>query len=70
MNRRPELWVVVEVQSGIPVGVNAYLNKRSAVRREQALRKRMRPDYDEVGIFNVRIGQPRRASGTVEKSGR
>jgi len=56
MSQQSELlWVVVEVQSGIPVEVKAYRNKRSAVRREQFLRKRMRPDYDEVSIFEVEV---------------
>lgn len=56
MSRESELlWVVVEVQSGIPVEVKAYRNKRSAVSREQFLRKRMRPDHDEVGIFEVEV---------------
>lgn len=46
-------WVVVKVEAGIPVMVDAYLDKRSAAKREQFLRQHMRPETDEVGLFAV-----------------
>jgi hypothetical protein len=49
------IWVVVEVNSGIPVMAEAYYGVESAVMREQYLRKHMRPEYDEVGVFEVRV---------------
>jgi hypothetical protein len=49
------LWIVVGVQSGIPVLVEAFRDNRLAKMREQALRRRMRPDYDEAGLFEVTI---------------
>ena len=50
-----ELWIVVEVMSGVPASVNAYGKYSQARRREKWLRQRMNPDYDEVGIFSVRV---------------
>lgn len=47
------LWVVVKVESGIPVMVEAYSKKGSAKMREQSLRKYMHPENDETGIFEI-----------------
>jgi len=57
LQKKPELiWVVVEVHSGIPVMAEAYYDVESAVMREQYLRKHMRPEDDEVGVFEVQVG--------------
>ena len=56
--KQPELlWVVVKVESGIPVMVEAYWDRESAETREQFWRENMRPEYDETGVFEVHIGQ-------------
>jgi hypothetical protein len=47
------LWVVVKVESGIPVMVEAYLNKQPAKMRNRFLRKHMHPENDETGIFEI-----------------
>lgn len=52
--RQPKrFWVVVKVEAGIPVMVDAFLDKRSAGKREQFLRQHMNPQRDEVGLFSV-----------------
>jgi len=57
-DQRPELlWVVVKVESGIPVGVEAYGDARSALAREREWRKGMNPDNDETGVFPAEVGQ-------------
>jgi len=57
--KQPEsLWIVVKVESGIPVTVEAYRDRRSAEMREQAWRERMNSDNDETGVFEVQMGQP------------
>lgn len=57
LQEQPELlWVVVKVQSGIPVTVEAYRDRQSAEIREQFWRKYMHPENDETGIFEVQIG--------------
>jgi hypothetical protein len=57
--KQPEsLWIVVKVESGIPVTVEAYRDRRSAEMQEQAWRERMNPDNDESGVFEVQMGQP------------
>lgn len=45
------LWVVVKVESGVPVMVDAYLDSRSAGKREQFLRKNMHPENDGIGVL-------------------
>lgn len=49
------IWIVVEVESGIPVLTEAYLDAESAVQREQTLRKEMHPENDETGVFEIKI---------------
>jgi len=49
------LWAVVKVESGIPVMVEAYQDRQSAEMREQSLRKEMRPENDETGVFEIEI---------------
>ena len=49
------LWVVVKVESGIPVTVEAYQDRRAAEMREQDLRNDMHPENDETGIFQTPI---------------
>lgn len=54
--KQPEpLWVVVKVESGIPVTVEAYRDKQSAEMREQFLRTYMHPENDETGVFEIQI---------------
>jgi hypothetical protein len=50
-----EVWVVVEVKSGIPVQVEAFAERNVAKRRQQKLRVQMRQDYDEVGFFKATV---------------
>lgn len=51
-------WVVVEVQSGIPVRARFFADLKSAARYEHRLRRKMNPDNDEVGVFEVKnVGQ-------------
>lgn len=55
-HKQPELlWIVVKVESGIPVLVEAYRDKPSAERREQLLRIDMGPENDETGVFETQI---------------
>jgi hypothetical protein len=50
------VWAVVLVESGIPVMAEAYRDENTARLREQSLRNGIRPDYDEIGVFEVEIG--------------
>jgi hypothetical protein len=52
------LWIVVKVDSGIPVMVEAYPDEQSAKTRERSLRRDMHPENDETGVFEVQIGHP------------
>jgi hypothetical protein len=52
------IWVVVLVQSGIPTLAEAYSDQEQASAREKFLRQEMRPDYDEVGLFDIIIDEP------------
>ena len=55
--KEPErVWVVVVVESGIPVLIEAHHDEKTAKRREKHFRKDMREDYDAVGVFEVAIG--------------
>lgn len=57
LKKQPErVWVVVVVQSGNPVLVEAYRDEKTAKRRGRFFRKNAREDYDEVDVFEVEIG--------------
>lgn len=49
------IYIIVEVQSGIPVEAKAFRYERSAIKHEKLLRKHMNLDNDETGIFEVKI---------------
>lgn len=50
-----QVWVVVEVGSGVPVLAEVFADKVSAKKRERKLRAEMRQDYDEVGLFEATL---------------
>jgi hypothetical protein len=55
-NQLEIIWVVVKVESGIPVMVEAYHDGQSAELRNQFLRLNMHPENDETGVFEIQIG--------------
>lgn len=48
------IWIVVEVASGIPVLAEAYHDEKTAMAREQTLRKEMHPENNETGVFEIK----------------
>jgi hypothetical protein len=53
--RKPpkRLWVVVKIERDVPVMIDAYLDKRSANRRADFLRRHMRPNSENVELFAI-----------------
>ena len=51
------IWVVVSVESRVPVSVEAYRDEETAKSRRRSLRRKINPDYDEVSVFDVEIGK-------------
>jgi len=49
------LWVVVLVWRGIPSEVKAFDTETAALKQEQRWRKRMNEQYDETGVFQVKL---------------
>jgi hypothetical protein len=71
MKKSRRVWVVVEVESGIPVLAEVYSDRLSAEKREIKLRKELRPDYDEVGVFEAAIrAVPKSNAKRSRRSGR
>ena len=54
-NQSNQVWVVVDVESGIPVLAEVFADRHSAKKRERELRADLRQDYDEVGIFEATV---------------
>ena len=50
-----KVFILVEVQKGIPIEVKAFRYKQSAIKYEKGLLKNMNLDNDETGIFEVKI---------------
>ncbi len=53
------IWVVVSVESGIPVSAEPFSSPSAALKRERALRNRMNPDNDETRVFEVPMPRER-----------
>jgi hypothetical protein len=53
--KQERIWVVVKVESGIPVTVEAYRNRQSAEKRERFWRENMHPENDETGVFRIAV---------------
>jgi hypothetical protein len=49
------VWVVVHVQSGIPVGAEVFQDKAEAVKLERRLNREIREEYDAVGLFETKV---------------
>lgn len=54
-DRAQTLWVVVKVESGIPVIAEGYLDRQSAEVREHHFREHMHPENDETGVFEIQV---------------
>jgi len=46
-------WIVVVVQSGIPIAAEAFYNYSTAKRQEIEIRKYLNLDSDETCIFDI-----------------
>lgn len=49
------IWIVVQVQSGIPVLAEVFQDETTARNREKELQAEMNPENDEVGVFSSQI---------------
>lgn len=56
--RTQKMWVVVEVQNGIPTLVRIFDEPVEARAYENNVRQDMHPENDETGIFEVEIPRP------------
>lgn len=54
-NASRSCFILVQVESGIPVGVEIFHEIEMAKSREIALRREMNPDNDEAAIFEVEV---------------
>ncbi len=55
MAQKRKLWIVIQVQSGVPVAARAYRNPQSAAKRVTRWRKRMNLEDDEVCVFRIQV---------------
>lgn len=49
------VWIVVRVESGVPVFAESFLDEDTALKRESEYRLFMNSENDEVGVFTVRV---------------
>jgi len=52
---KKHVWVVVEVFGGMADSAAVFADEEPARRRERALRRKMRQDYDDVGLFKTKL---------------
>ncbi|RMG27910.1 MAG: hypothetical protein D6732_19690 [Methanobacteriota archaeon] len=54
-NKNMSIWVLVKVERGIPVFVEAFWNREEAEVRDKYLRSHMNSENDETGIFEISL---------------
>lgn len=62
---RERVWVVVAVESGIPVAVKGFRRKECAHVLAHKVRKEANPQDDEVAIFEIHIPRGKRLRAGV-----
>ena len=50
-----KLWIVLKIERGVPVMIDAYRDKRSAAKRERFLRQHMCLEMDQVKLFEIKV---------------
>ena len=55
IRKKNDIWVVVEVKSGIPVSAQAFSKFRIAKTKKDDLKKNINEESDEVSIFKINI---------------
>ena len=53
--KKKELWIIVQVESGIPTYVKVRYDKGLAEKEYLSLRKTINQEKDEIGIFKYNI---------------
>jgi len=51
--KRPKIFIVVKVHSGLPVVTEAFLDENGADKYATELKVKTNPEYDEVEIFQT-----------------
>jgi hypothetical protein len=51
----PQIRIVVQVHSGIPILAEAYSDETAAIDRAEELRTDANPEYDEVDVFTAQL---------------
>jgi hypothetical protein len=62
--KHDNLWIVVEVESGIAVDAKVYRTESAAMRRRSDRRHALNPDDDDIKLFEVKLPK---ALGLSEK---
>ena len=52
---KKKLYIMVEVQSGIPVSIETFKTIKEAQRREKTIRSEINLESDETGIFEISV---------------
>jgi hypothetical protein len=50
-----EIFIVVQVHSGIPILAEAYTDETAAIDRAEELKTDTNPEYDEVDVFDAQL---------------
>lgn len=51
MKTSPQIHIVVQVHSGIPILAEAYSDETAALDRAEELKVDTNPEYDEIDVF-------------------
>lgn len=54
---KDSLWVAVKVWRGFPEEIKAFYSEQTAQKQEKVWRKQVNPEYDEIGIFQIKMSE-------------
>ena len=54
-DKKRKIWIAVQVWRGIPVKVKGFRKRAAGAKQARLRREDMNPDYDEAGVFEIRI---------------
>jgi hypothetical protein len=57
INFKDNLWIAVKVERGFPTKVKAFYTETAALKQERIWRKQMNLDYDETGVFQIKMDE-------------
>lgn len=54
-DKKRKIWIAVQVYRGIPTEMKGFRKRKACKKQVRLWREEMNPDYDEAGMFEIKI---------------